>query len=354
MSSSGCDVQVEHLGGAQARRPVERRAPPGREHRAEALVALQRQRLQRQPQAGGRRAGARALQADLAQVQVGLGEVRERRVVAIDALHGRIGEQHRAAPVGLQAVLVGVDDDGVALRDRGVRGGRDERIVAAREQREEAAVGAVDVQAHPVALAQGERLVDAIDGAQPGRAGGEHDGADVAARALGLHGIEVDAALGVGRAPPWRSRRAARTCARGCSARLAQCTMRLPGWTSRAIHSASRLAIVPLEVRWPRPGAGSPNMTAQLVDDLHLQPARPRPAVERVVVGVDEHRRQVAGHRHRVGRLEHLARVARVEERVVVGHPLAEGVPRGGQAIGVRGAGGVRLVWARSAPPRRR
>ena len=228
MSSSGSTCSAEHVGGAQPRRPVERRAPPGREHRAEALVALQRQRLQRQPQPGGRRAGARALQADLAEVQVGLGEVRERRVVAIDALHRRIGEQHRAAPVGLQAVLVGVDDDRVALRDRRVRGGGDERIVAARQQREEAAVGAVGVQAHPVALAQGERLVDAIDGPQPGRAGGEHDGPDVAAGALGLHRIEVDAPLCVGRDRRARSRRAARTCARGCSARRrsARCACR--------------------------------------------------------------------------------------------------------------------------------
>ena len=82
----GLDVQREHVGGAQPRRPVERRAAPGREDRAEALVALQRQRLQRQPQPGGRGAGARALEADLAEVQVGLGEVGEGRVVAIDAL----------------------------------------------------------------------------------------------------------------------------------------------------------------------------------------------------------------------------------------------------------------------------
>ena len=62
----------------------------------------------------------RGLDHRLERVQLGLGEVGERRVVAVDALHGRIGEEHRAAPVGLQAVLVGVDDDRVALRDRGV------------------------------------------------------------------------------------------------------------------------------------------------------------------------------------------------------------------------------------------
>ena len=128
--------------------------------------------------------------------------------------------------------------------------------------------------------------------------------------------------------------------------------MRLPGWTSRAIHSASRLAIVPLEVEVAQAGGRQPEHDAQLVDDLHLQPAGPRPAVERVVVGIDEHRRQVAGHGHGVGRLEHLARVARVKEGVVVGHPLAEGVPRGGQAVGSRGAGGIGLVRAEARLPR--
>ena len=99
-------------------------------------------------------------------------------------------------------------------------------------------------------------------------------------------------------------------------------------------------------------GGGQPEHDPQLIDDLHLQPARPRPAVERVVVGVDEHRRQVAGHRHGVGRLEHLARVARVKEGVVIGHPLPEGVPRGGQPVGSRGAGGGGLVRAEARLPR--
>ena len=114
------------------------------------------------------------------------------------------------------------------------------------------------------------------------------------------------------------------------------------GATSRATHSASRLAIVPLEVRCPRTGRGQAEHHAQLLDDLDLERARARAAVERVVVGVDEHRRQVAGHRDRVRRLEHLAGVARVEEGVVVGHPLAEGVPRGRQPL----ASGSLAGWA--------
>ena len=114
MSSSGSTCSARTSEVFSRSRPVERRAAPGREHRAQALVALERQRLQGEPQPGGRRAGARALEADLAEVQLGLGEVREGRVVAIDALDRRVGEEDRAAAVGLKAVLVGVDDDRVA------------------------------------------------------------------------------------------------------------------------------------------------------------------------------------------------------------------------------------------------
>ena len=302
----GLDVQRQDVGGVSsraaqsraARRPAARTAP-------EALVALQRQRLQGQPQPGGGGAGARALQADLPEVQVGLGEVRERRVVAIDAPPHRVGEEHRAAAVGLQAVLVRIDDDGVALGDRRVRLGRDERVVAAGQQREEAPVGAVGVQAHAVALAQRERLVDAIDGSQAGRAGGQHHGPDVAAGALRLHGVEIDAGLRRRVAPPCpvdaqQVAHARVGVVRSGAVHDSACR----AGTSRAIHSASRLAIVPLEVRWPRPGEGSPNMTRSWSTTSTSRPAGPRPAVERVVVGIDERvRRQVAGHGHGVGRL---------------------------------------------------
>ena len=245
---------------------------------------------------------------------------------------------------------MGVDDDRVALGDRGVRLGRDERVVAARQQREEAAVGGVDVQAHAVALAQRQRLVDAVDGAEAGRAGGEHDvptsplahSASTASRSIrpqrvGRHGRALHAEQ--------------LAHARVGVVRGGAVDDRLPGWSSRATHSASRLAIVPLEVRWPRPGGGEPEHGAQLLDHLDLQPAGPGAAVERVVVGVDEHRREVAGDRHRVRRLEHLAGVARVEEGVVVGHPLAERVPGGGQPLRVGLARGVRVVGPEALLP---
>ncbi len=59
-------------------------------------------------------------------------------------------------------------------------------------------------------------------------------------------------------------------------------------------------------------------------DDLALHLRRRRPAVERVVVGVDEHRRQLPGDRRGVRRLEHLPGVAGMEEGVVVAQPLRQ------------------------------
>ena len=62
--------------------------------------------------------------------------------------------------------------------------------------------------------------------------------------------------------------------------------MRLPGWTSRAIHSASRLAIVPLEVRWPRPGEGSPNMTRSWSTTSTSSPLAPGPPSSAWLLGL--------------------------------------------------------------------
>jgi hypothetical protein len=59
-------------------------------------------------------------------------------------------------------------------------------------------------------------------------------------------------------------------------------------------------------------------------DRLLLHLAGRGAAVQRVVIRVDEHRGQVAGHGSRVRGLEHLAGVGRVEERVVAAQPPGE------------------------------
>ena len=172
------------------------------------------------------------------------------------------------------------------------RGG-DERVLAPGQQREEAAVGAVDVQAHAVALAQGERLVDAIDGAQAGRPGREHDGPDVALRALGLHGVEVEPAVGVGR--DGRARDAQQLAhARVGVVRGGAVDDALAGMDLARHPQRLEVGDRPARGQVAEAGGGQAEHDAQLVDHLDLEAARPRPAVERVVVGVDEHRRQVA------------------------------------------------------------
>ena len=186
---------------------------------------------------------------------------------------------------------------------------------------------------------------------RPVEPGGEHDGPDVALRALGLHGVEVEPAVGVGRDGGARDAEqlahARVGVVRGGAVDDALAGMDLARHPQR-LEVGDR----PARGQVAEAGGGQAEHDAQLVDHLDLEPARPRPAVERVVVGVDEHRRQVAGHRHRVRRLEHLPGVARVEEGVVVGHPLAEGVPRGRQPLRVGLARGVRVVGAEPRLPR--
>src|ERR1700691_3281739 len=69
------------------------------------------------PKRHGRCARPRAFEADLAKVEFAGSEVGVGRVVLVPAAHGGIAEQDAAAAVGLQTMLVRVDDDGVGLAD---------------------------------------------------------------------------------------------------------------------------------------------------------------------------------------------------------------------------------------------
>ncbi len=73
--------------------------------------------LLRGPQRHRRGPGAGTLQADLAKMQLIGSEVGVRRVVLVEAAHGGVAEEHAAASVRLQPVLVRVDDDRVGLID---------------------------------------------------------------------------------------------------------------------------------------------------------------------------------------------------------------------------------------------
>ena len=66
-------------------------------------------------------------------------------------------------------------------------------------------------------------------------------------------------------------------------------------------------------------------------DDLLLHPRRGWPAVEGMVVGIDEHGGDVAEDCRGMRGLEHLADVARMPEGVVVGQPLLQAGERRGE-----------------------
>ena len=69
---------------------------------------------------------------------------------------------------------------------------------------------------------------------------------------------------------------------------------------------------------------GEAEHPGQLRHDLLFHPGGGRAAVECVVIGVDEHRREVADDGGWMRRLEHLPRVGRMEERIVFSEPLGK------------------------------
>ncbi len=117
----------------------------------------------------------------------------------VKAAHSRIAEEHTAAAVGLEAVLVGVHHDGVALGDGAERCRWDVLRPGPGHDGVEAAVSGVHVKPDPVAVAQREHLVDGVDGAERRRSRGEHHGADVLMREPLPQSLEVHPSAAVGR-----------------------------------------------------------------------------------------------------------------------------------------------------------
>ena len=128
------------------------------------------------PESYGRGSGAGALEGDFAEVEILRGEVGVGGVVFVEAADGGVAEEDAAAAVGLEAVLVRVDDDGVGVGD-GVEGGAGFGGEVGGEG-EVASVGGVDVDAEVVFLLEGEDLVEGIDGADGGGAECDYYGAD--------------------------------------------------------------------------------------------------------------------------------------------------------------------------------
>ena len=187
---------------------------------------------------------------------------------------------------------------------------------------EEPAVGRVHVDPGAVPAAQPDSLVDGVDRAQSRRARGEHHGPDLAAAQQLIQGAEVHPAGPVHRDRVGRdAQQAAHPAVRVVRVRAerdAPARMELAGHEQGLQvgdgAAAGEVAQVGAEAEHAR----------ELRGHLAFHPRGGRAAVQRVVVRVDQHRGQVAGHGGRVRGLEHLPRVARVEERVVVRQALGE------------------------------
>ncbi len=249
-------------------------------------------------------------------------EVGVRGVVQVVAGDLGVAEDDRTTAVGLQAVLVRVDDDGVGVGDRGVGRGDDPVGGVVGDESEEAAVGGIDVHACAVLAAERDDLVNWVDGAEARSASGGNDCADAAGSEAVLEGVEVHGA-GVRRVDDDRldAEQVAHACVgvvgvgavrdRLAGVRLAGDEESLKVGDGAAAGEVAQVA-------------GEPEHGGQVSDHLLLERRRGGAAVEGVVVGVDQHRAEVADDRGGVGRLEHLADVAGVEERVVVPQPVLQ------------------------------
>ena len=130
------------------------------------------QQLLRGPQRDGGCARAGALQADLAQVQLVRAEIGVGRVMLVEAANSGVTEQDAAAAVGLQAMFVGVDDDGVHVREGVIGGTRCNGQIFCK--REVAAVGRVHMDTEAILLLQFKNTQQRIDGTDGGGAKRDH------------------------------------------------------------------------------------------------------------------------------------------------------------------------------------
>ncbi len=229
-------------------------------------------------------------------------------------------------------MLVRVDHHRVARPDgpprRLVQPGR---TVLPGQQGEEPAVGRVHVHPHPVPPGHREHLVHRVDGAQAGGARGGHHRADPAAGQQRVQLADRDAAGGV-----HADRRAGHA---EHAAHPAVGVVRLgrvgdaPAWVQLAGH-VQRLQVGDRATGGQvTQGIVKPEHGRQPGHGFLLHLGGGRAAVQGVVVRVDQHGGEVAGHGGGMRRLEHLADIAGVEERVIVPQPPGEFGEHGGEPV---------------------
>ena len=198
-------------------------------------------------------------------------------------------------------------------------------------------------------LAQPEGLVDGVDRAQPGRARSQHHRAHPAGAQQLLQRAQVHPALAVHRdGVALHAQQAAHPAVRVVRVRAVGDT---PAGVQFAGHE-QRLQVGDGAAGGEVPQVGAEaEHCCQLRGYLAFHPGGGRAAVQRVVVRVDQHRGEVAGHGGRVRGFEHLPGVPRVEERVVVRQALGELGERRPEPLVADLQRGMRVIGAESRRP---
>ncbi len=284
----------------------------------EGPLRHERQQFMRCPEGHGRGAGARALEADLPEVQVRRGEIGIGRVVLVMGADGGVSEQDAAAAIGLQAVFVRIDDDGIRRAD-GVEGGPGLRRQIVR-QREIAAIGRIDMDAAAVPAGQRQYLGKGIGGADARRPERGDHGADVSGCQHPGQRRHVHPAEGVARHGRKAALQDLADPAVGVMGLIGGDDQLVGGEPARdperfhIRHCAAARQMA--EMFAPADHGGDPR------HGLALHQRAGAAAVHRVIVRVDELRQRVGEAGDRVRRLQHLSGIERMLIGVVVPHPL--------------------------------
>src|SRR6202035_3290897 len=122
-------------------------------------------------------------------------EIRIRRIVFVEAAYRRIAEENASASIGLQSMLVRIDDHGVCLRNCVVSVAY--LFVEMRDKGEVAAVGGIDMHSSTIAPGERQNLVKWIDSAAGRGSKRYYDGCNVADTESGFERSEVHASAGV-------------------------------------------------------------------------------------------------------------------------------------------------------------
>src|SRR5580704_16728147 len=281
----------------------------------EFAIFSERQQFLRGPEGGGCGAGARTFETDFAEVKFGGAEVGVGRIVFVEAADSRIAEENAAAAVRLETVLVRVDDDGV--NDVETREGAVGVGAEIFRQIEIAAVSRVNVNPEAILFAEIENHRKRVDGASGGGAESCDHGADVVLlfETL-LKSVVIHSRVGA----DWD----------GFEVELedaADTVMRVVGlFAGDNFFAGGELAGDPECFEIGHRAAAS-EMAEKILpvehcgdfgDGLFFESAGGAAAIERVIVGIDEHRQRVGEARDGMRRLEHLAGVERVKVGVVV------------------------------------